>query len=203
MPELHELEEPEDNEEDWDSVEGEQFAINQLAIAYYINIITDDNDSPLNGTTGLDQAIACELSSRISSLEDFSRYKDRILATAEEFADLCKDLKCEGYHGTFIHNDGETPKEREKRFREYEDFIVVELAELLLLKIVTDDNNESINGYTQLEQVVLFYLGYMSECSLKGVKSRIYSRLSDRNSGYHIRGLTYSDLIDLFPEIPS
>lgn len=179
-----------------ESAEYKELACMTLAIACKHNVLTDDNKSPVNMYSGLDQAIIFVANGRVNSDEELQDYKRRVVNKTEELDDSYMQGKYYRYRGTFFYAHGGLPADRHfvDSYTNFRDGLVNRLANNMLRGIVTDDNNLSDNGCTPLEQIIMFYFGDYAKYYDRGtcdtcmhVKSDVYERLNKLRAGGVLR----------------
>jgi hypothetical protein len=114
--------------------------------------------------------------------------------------EVCEGKDIEDYLGLIVTSNRGVDDELEAKREEYYNGILLGIANSMLSKRITDDVKSS-NGLSPLDQVIMFYLGYMQKNRLKVIKNNIYSLYKSWEGGSSIPNIEYSRLIKNFPKI--
>lgn len=164
-----------------------QFLKRDIADAYIQKWLSDDNPSSVNGLTSLEQAICFRFRGILIFLdtdteEEIEYQRRAIYRDVMELVD--KDLNNNEIYGN-IHTvmEGEEvdydwekmdedPEEEEDKKR-IERETLLDLAEFIDKRIVTDDSRSPSSELTALEEILIFELGYMTRREIREKKKRI------------------------------
>lgn len=177
--------------------------ISNIARRYYLNEITDDNESPSNQLTGLDQVIVFGFNLDPDNVEDMENlrnikleilnkidceYKGGSNFPLEEINELDVKYSVEDeQYNSLLLNHFIYRHAGEKAYKIW----TKELAMGVVRGILTDDNPSELNNATGLEQAIL--LGIKSDPKdsntywelLSLIKLNVISRVSEFNGGHN------------------
>ena len=193
----HEMREREDDERNNEKIKHYyRTLVECLADAYRLEILSDDNKSPLNGLSGLEQVI------RFASKGMFSPFSiQRDLGAEVRRISIISDCRpIDDYLGFLKRYNQSTVNDPWDVESIGEDLFMRNLCVAMCENIVTDDHRSQTSGYTQLDQVILFYMGYMDESQLKDFKGEVYTSYTSLQGGslnINIQGLSANDLNNL------
>lgn len=192
MSEQYSPDEPEDRNENYEqeAYEYSEHLAECLAVSYKLGILTSDNKSTINNLSGFEQTLrtAC------FGIVGLTEFTNDVYSKMMEVSDICNGRTEEDYVGVFIRIEEEAEIEYIERYNNYMDEIIQSLAANLCESVVTDDCKSKINGYTQLDQAIIFYMGYMNKDRLNEFKGRVYKKYKEWNTGSFYKGISYSDL---------
>ncbi len=156
-------------EDGFDRRDSDEYYLEMIAVANHLGILKNDIKSPINNLTGLEQVIdyAFQYAPPFMTLNDL---KARVFDKMDWAQQVCEGKCIEDFIG-FKGKYGEEQKDKEKRFFKG---IIFGISISMLSRRITDDVRSS-NGLSPLEQVIMFYFGYMREDRLKKIKGEIYS----------------------------
>lgn len=161
-------EEPE-SEDESNSSEGLEMPVKEkLAWLLIEHNITDDNPSPCNGYTALEQMIIYQFDTKFEL--NLAQLKKEIISLAKQ---LSEEEKIE---------DTDNLEDEEFDDTEYEEIIYDEqivldkIAQYVLSGIITDDIASDWNGRTSLEQILSCEFGDYAITNMGELKKKIYAK---------------------------
>lgn len=150
--------------------------MDRIARFYYLSYVTDDNPSPFNELTGLEQVVNYEF-----DLEDEFESSDVI----DDIVSRAKVMK--SFQSEELYRN---PNEVETRA------ILIKLAKGIYIDLLTEDNPSRWNELTGLEQAICYEFGPRSKEEIKNIRKRLLRVQHELNGGFRLKKI--KDLND-FP----
>lgn len=182
-----------------DRRESEEYFLEMMAVANHLGILKNDVKSPSNHLTGLEQLIeyAFQYADPSITLNDL---KAGVFDKMDWAIKVCECKSQRDYIGFVFISSGETDEELETKKEEFYKGMIIGIANSMLSRRITDDVRSS-NGLSPLDQVIMFYFGYMHRDRLRRIKGDIYTLYKAWEGGSYIPDVEYSRLIKNFPKI--